>query len=156
MNSARNAPSGLAKRLAALSPVTSWGKIEMPSYMSFSMTTEQARAKSKTVTRRLGWHKLKPGTRLWQCVKAMGLKPGEKVERIWLIEVVDVRPEPLQRMIDDRPYGLQETTKEGFPVGHALHEPVDFVDFLCDKYLVKPQTEFRRIEFSYVEEGGCR
>lgn len=37
----------------------------MPRHMSFSMTTEAVRRREKTVTRRLGWSDLKPGTLLW-------------------------------------------------------------------------------------------
>ena len=41
--------------------------------ISFSMTTEQVRRREKTVTRRLGWSDLKPGTILQAVEKAQGL-----------------------------------------------------------------------------------
>ena len=44
----------------------------MPRLMSFSMTTPQVRARTKTVTRRLGWRFLKPGVVLWAVEKAQG------------------------------------------------------------------------------------
>lgn len=58
--------------------------------MSFSLTTPQMRDRTKTLTRRLGWYSLKPGDRVQAVVKGMGLKKGEKVERLCVIEVVSV------------------------------------------------------------------
>lgn len=48
----------------------------MPRNMSFTLTIEQMRARTKTVTRRKGWAFLKPGDLVWAVVKGMGLKPG--------------------------------------------------------------------------------
>ena len=42
------------------------------------LTKEQILARTKTVTRRLGWWFLKPGDVVWACEKCMGLKKGEK------------------------------------------------------------------------------
>ena len=56
--------------------------------ISFSMTTEAVRRREKTVTRRLGWWNLKPGTVLQAVEKAQGLKKGEHVKPICLIRVV--------------------------------------------------------------------
>ena len=77
--------------------------------MGFSKTTEQARDRSKTVTRRWGWAKLEPGERVQQVVKAMGLKKGEKVEKIHVIECVSNRPDPLENITQ------AECVLEGFP-----------------------------------------
>ena len=44
--------------------------------MSFALTTEQFKARTKTVTRRFGWWFLKPGDVVRGVEKAMGLKPG--------------------------------------------------------------------------------
>lgn len=55
--------------------------------ISFSMTEGAFVAGTKTVTRRLGWTKLTPGTRLMAVNKAMGLKRGEKPRRLGEIEV---------------------------------------------------------------------
>ncbi len=60
----------------------------MPRNMSFSMTTAQFRARTKTVTRRLGWWNLKPGDVIMGVEKAMGLKKGEKVKRLGRIRIV--------------------------------------------------------------------
>ena len=69
--------------------------------MSFSLTTQQIQNRTKTVTRRKGWALLRPGNRVWACRKCMGLHPGERVERIALLEVVSVRSEPLNAIDDD-------------------------------------------------------
>lgn len=87
----------------------------MPRNISFAYTTAQVRDRTKTVTRRKGWRFLKGGEVLNGCVKCMGLKPGEKIERLCRIEVTDVRIEPLSRMIDDPEYGKLEAVREGFP-----------------------------------------
>ena len=50
--------------------------------MSFAITTSQVRDRSKTVTRRLGWRFLKRGDVVCAVVKNMGLKKGEKVQRL--------------------------------------------------------------------------
>jgi hypothetical protein len=50
--------------------------------MSFSLTTPQVYAGTKTVTRRLGWRFAKAGQRVCAVEKGMGLKKGEKVKRI--------------------------------------------------------------------------
>ena len=46
------------------------------------MTTEAVRRREKTVTLRLGWWKLQPGTILQAVEKAQGLKKGEHVKPI--------------------------------------------------------------------------
>lgn len=82
----------------------------------------------------------------------MGLKAGEKVVRLAMIRVVDVRVEPLRRMLDDLDYGFDECTKEGFG-GHAsLQYPSEFVSFFCGSHKgCTPDTEVTRIEFEYLD-----
>lgn len=70
-------------------------------HMSFALTTPQMRAKTKTVTRRKGWLFLEPGDRLQAVVKGQGLKKGERVEKIGVIEVVSVRRESLNCIMTD-------------------------------------------------------
>src|SRR5688500_13795271 len=79
--------------------------------MSFSLTTRQMRARAKTVTRRVGWLKLRPGAELLAVEKAMGLKKGEKVVPIGRIRVLDVRRERLDELVRDDHYGFKETAK---------------------------------------------
>lgn len=78
--------------------------------MSFSLTTEQVKNKTKTVTRRNGWTFLTEDTTLQPVKKGMGLKKGEKVEKIGLpIGVTSVKREPLSAIT------LDDVVKEGFP-----------------------------------------
>jgi hypothetical protein len=114
--------------------------------MSFMLTTVPARTKTKTVTRRLGWWNLKPGDRVQQVVKGMGLKKGEKVERIHVIEIVSTRAEPLDRLTSEPLYGVQEVIREGFPE----LTPHQFVSMFCHHNACSPSTPVNRIEFNYL------
>ena len=113
--------------------------------ISFALTTEQIRNKTKTVTRRLGWKFLKPGDVLNACVKCMGLKPGEKIERLGQIRVVNVRREELSDMIEAE--DSREAAAEGFP---ELTN-TGFVQMFCEHMKVKPSQIVTRIEFEYDE-----
>lgn len=117
----------------------------MPRNISFSLTTDQIRDRSKTVTRRVGWKFLKVGDELNACVKCMGLRPGEKIERLARIRVVDVRREPL-----DSPYygqkGLLEARREGFDF--SWHK---FVAMFCQHMGCEPDQIVTRIEFEYLD-----
>ncbi len=119
--------------------------------ISFSLTTDQVRDRTKTVTRRLRWKNLKPGTLLQGVVKAMGLKKGERQEKLEVIRVLSVRQEPLTALILKPVYGREETTKEGFPEGHPLHEPAAFVQMFCEHNRCEPDEVITRIEFDYPE-----
>ena len=114
--------------------------------ISFSLTTEQFKARTKTVTRRLGWLFLQPGDVLMGCEKCMGLKPGEKINRLGRIRVVSVRREPLASMLSE-PYGAEEARKEGFPQmdGH------DFVHMFIMHMECMAATCVTRIEFEYLD-----
>jgi hypothetical protein len=120
----------------------------MPRNISFSMTTEQIRNRTKTVTRRLGWKNLKPGDVLNACVKCMGIKPGEKVEKICQIRVVDVTFEPLDTMLQSSGYGRGECEMEGFP-GMTGKQ---FVEMFKANMRCTEDVEVTRIEFEYVEK----
>ena len=117
------------------------GKGERMRNISFALTTPQFKARTKTVTRRLGWATLKPGTRLMGCAKCQGLKPGEKLERLGEIEVIAVREERLDR-IDQ-----SDVIREGFP---GL-TPAEFVAMFCKHMGCYASTIVTRIEFRYVE-----
>lgn len=122
----------------------------MPRNISFALTTEQFLDGSKDVTRRMGWLMLvgKAGVELQGCRKCMGLKPGEKLERLRRIETVDVRREKLSRMIDEPSYGLEEVRREGFPG----MDPADFVEMFCASHDgCTPDAEVTRIEYRYVD-----
>lgn len=108
--------------------------------MSFAMTTEQVVDRTKTVTRRFGWWKVKPGDRIRAVRKAMGLKKGEKIQPLAIIEVVSATPEYLNCITKE------DCIKEGFPD----FEPRDFIDMLCEHYKVTQHKIVNRIEFRYI------
>lgn len=118
----------------------------MPRLISFSMTEPQFIDGSKDVTRRMGWLPLRAGDRLIAVRKAMGLRPGEKVHRLGLIEVVSVRRERLDIITVD------ECRREGFP--HM--SPKEFMSFFCKGHHgCRPDSEVTRIEFKRIKEGQC-
>ena len=57
--------------------------------MSFALTTEQVRNRTKTVTRRLGWATAKAGDIVQPIVKGQGLKKGERVDWDFECKVID-------------------------------------------------------------------
>jgi hypothetical protein len=109
--------------------------------IAFSLTTSQVRSQTKTVTRRLGWLKLQPGKKLYAVEKSQGLKKGEHVNYLALIEVVSVRREPLHRITQ------ADVIAEGFPD----LTPAEFIPFFCQGHRgCTPETEVTRIEFRYL------
>lgn len=120
--------------------------------MSFALTTAQIQDESKTVTRRLGWLKLKPGDMLRPVKKCMGLKPGEKIEQLRdPVRVAFTTREPLRRMTDDLEYGRAECIREGFP----YLTPDQFVEMFCASHKpCTPETIVTRIELEYTRENS--
>ena len=112
----------------------------MSRLMSVALTEEQVRARTKTVTRRLGWKFLRPGTQLTLVRKAMGLKRGESPVRIAEVEVVSVRRELL------RDIAPGDTAREGFPNMTGG----EFIDFFCEHMKCKPWAVVTRIEWRYL------
>jgi hypothetical protein len=112
----------------------------MPRNMSFQLTTEQIRDRTKTVTRRLGWRFLKPGDILNACVTCMGLKKGEKIEKLCQIRIVQVSREPLNNI------SQCEVTKEGFPED----SPDGFIDMFTCHMKCQRDRHVTRIEFEYL------
>lgn len=108
--------------------------------ISFSLTTPQILDKTKTVTRRLRWLFVKAGDQLQACEKCMGLKPGQKINRLCVIEVVSARREPLNVITPS------DVRKEGFP--HLT--PAQFVEMFCRNMKCEPDEEITRIEFRYL------
>lgn len=113
--------------------------------MSFALTTVQMLARTKTVTRRLGWRDLEKGTLLQAVEKARGLPKGTKVHKLGVIRVLSVRREPLSRLHDPR-YGKLEAKKEGFPALSGR----EFVAHFVENLGCKPSTVVTRIEFEHV------
>jgi len=145
--------------------------------MSFALTTEQVRNRTKTVTRRLGWEFLRPGDLIRPVEKCMGLKKGETLTPVGtaVLRVVSVRREALQRLTDDLDYGVDEVRREGFADREGPWSPAEFVTFFCRThrlptlYATRPERisrvclqrsrpcapgdEVTRIEFEYVDQG---
>lgn len=111
----------------------------MPRNMSFMLTTDQIRSRTKIVTRRVGWKFLKPGDVLWACEKCQGLRPGEKINRLCKIRVTSVSQEQLCRI------SQEDVWREGFSMS-----PVRFVEFFCSHMKCDPTDFVNRIEFEYV------
>ena len=117
--------------------------------MSFALTTEQVRNRTKTVTRRLGWSTLTPGTLLQPVVKGMGLKKGERVEKIGgPIRVLSVTGEWMSDF-RQRPDAADECRREGFP----SMTPQEFYVFFRRTHPDPGADDLRvnRIEFEYVD-----
>lgn len=109
--------------------------------MSFMLTTAQVRDGTKTVTRRLGWEFLKPGDLVRACVKCMGLRRGEHVERIRTIRILRVSKQWLNSITQE------DVQREGFPDW----TPQQFVNMFCEHNHCEPDTLVNRIEFEYVD-----
>jgi len=93
---------------------------------------------------------LEPGQRLQGCVKCMGLRPGELIQRLGPIVVADVRREPLARMLEDIEYGRTEATLEGFP-GWTGQQ---FVELYLKHAGGSAAQMVTRIEFDYLDAAG--
>lgn len=136
--------------------------------MSFALTTPQVLARTKTVTRRVGWEFLKAGDLIRAVEKSQGLKKGEKIRELAVIRVVDVRRERLDRMTTDFVYGSDECIAEGF--AYWAFEPDKFVQMFCETHVIPdkrlgppkgrryrppfpmlPMDEVTRIQFEYVD-----
>lgn len=116
----------------------------MPRLMSVAFTEQAVRDRVKTVTRRKGWKHLKPGDRLTLCKKVQGRKPGEPLDRIAEVEVVDVSREPLYWITS------VEVGKEGFPG----MPPAEFVTrFFVEAQHMSPDDYVTRVEWKYIEDG---
>ena len=101
-------------------------------------------------------------------MKCQGLRKGEKQEQLAVLRVVDVRREPLRRMIEDETYGWTELAAEGFADHADIRSPASFVTFFCgshraqekwDPFLGRcptrpctPDDEVTRIAFVYEAE----
>ena len=117
--------------------------------MSFSLTTPLIVNRRKTVTRRTGWRFLKPGDQVQAVEKARGLKAGD-MNRLAVLRIVDVRREPLRRMIDDPAYGESEIVLEGFEGHPQLAAPERWVEYFASTHDCTIDDEITRIAFAYV------
>jgi hypothetical protein len=88
----------------------------------------------------------------------MGLRPGEKIERIGgPIRVVSTRREILDHLLVEPRYGRRECVLEGFGPRDALIQgkPDKFVAMFCATHRgCTPQSFVTRIEFEFVDGGS--
>lgn len=110
--------------------------------MSFSLTKAQMYQQRKSVTRRLGWSFLRPGDVVMAVEKARGLKKGEHIKKIYPIEILSVRAEPLAAITRG------DLILEGFP---EMTIP-EFIKMFCATHKgCKTETLVTRIEFRPLE-----
>lgn len=115
--------------------------------ISFSLTTPQVRARTKTVTRRLGWKDAYPGLVLQPVVKGQGIPKGQRVEKIDRpIQILTARRERLNSITP------QDVIAEGFP----NMTPSEFVAMFCQHNRCRPHAYVTRIEFEYVDGASER
>ena len=128
--------------------------------MSVSLTEQAVRERRKTVTRRLGWWRgdrglLLPGDDLTLCRKVMGLKPGEKVERICTVTVASVTREVLRDGITDEDVRREgfgpETCPEWWSEENGWTPSLWFVQFFTESMRCDTDTEVTRIEWRYQD-----
>ena len=113
----------------------------MPLVMSVALTEPQVLERTKSVTRRMGWKFLTPGTRLTLCRKVRGRKHGEPLVRLCEVEVVSVRRERLDAITGP------DCALEGFPE----MSPDEFVAFFCATHRgCQPSTLVTRICWRYL------
>lgn len=115
--------------------------------MSFMLTTPQVRARTKLVTRRIGWLDAKPGQRVIAIEKGQGLRKGECVRKLAMIEFTEVNREPLA----DIATHPGDVALEGFP---QMSE-AEFVAMFCRHHSMRsractPATVITRLAFKYV------
>lgn len=116
--------------------------------ISFMLTQDQIKARTKTVTRRLGWDFARAGVLLLPVEKCMGLKAGQAMVALCgPILIISTRCEPLRRMIDEPDYGAEEARLEGFPDWTGQQ----FVDFYCKQPGVYIGRSVNRLEFAYTD-----
>ena len=108
--------------------------------MSFMLTADQIKNRTKTVTRRLGWWFLKPRDILNACEKCQGLKKGEKIKKICQIRILHTQKVLLCNM---EPL---DCVREGFP---DLTED-EFIEMFMREMQCSYVEHVNRIWFEYV------
>lgn len=111
--------------------------------MSFSLTTKQFKARTKHVTRRLGWNNLKPGDVVMGCEKCMGLKKGLKVKKLHAIVITRNTREKLVEIYGHSEF---EVAREGFP----KMTKAEFITIFCRHNHCTPKRVINRIEFRHL------
>lgn len=108
--------------------------------MSFFHTQAQFLARTKDITRRLGWWYLRGGEIINGVEKGQGIPKGGKIVILGPIKIVSARPERLDAITQE------DVIREGFP----SMTPAEFIKFFCVSMGVRPLTMVNRIEFKYL------
>jgi hypothetical protein len=112
--------------------------------ISFSLTTPQFRAHTKTVTRRVGWLDAEAGDVLMGIEKGQGIPKGGHVVKLGRIRLVSVRREPLRAITEE------DCIKEGFPGW----KPARFITMYCKANGGLDTQDCTRLEFEYLDPIG--
>lgn len=115
--------------------------------MSFALTTDQIRQRTKTVTRRVGWAFLKPGDLVQAIENGQGLKKGQRVNKLAVIRIERVTGEWMSDF-EARPDALAECVREGFP--SLTPREFNTMFRLSHRYPGLDDLRVNRIEFSYL------
>lgn len=113
--------------------------------MSFFLSTEQFKKRTKDVTRRTGWGQAKPGDVVMGCRKCQGIKRGT-LERLGPIIFKSVKSEKLSEIQD---YPQSEIEREGFKGKDAFW----FIAHMRDSIGVPPTAIVQRIEYGYLDDA---
>lgn len=108
--------------------------------MSFALTERQLLDGTKTVTRRLGWRKVKVGDEAIAVRQCMGIPKGGRQVVLGRIRVKSVRQERLDEIT------LDDVTREGFPEMTVT----GFIEMFCRAMKCHPSTFVTRIEFEHA------
>lgn len=119
----------------------------MPRLMSVALTEQAVVERRKTVTRRLGWYKIKPGDRLQLVRKSMGRRRADgtvdPLVRLALVEVVATEVVRLDGpRLDD-----VDVAAEGF----AGWTPAQFVEMFTTAMRCVAHHPVNRIEWRYLD-----
>ena len=109
--------------------------------MSFSTTTDQIRNRTKTVTRRFGWWKIRKGTPLIAVEKYRGVRIADRVELAKIIVVS-------ARLVILKNIWRHDLIREGFSYMNR-HEFIRM--FLKMNRGCHDWTAVMRIEFEYLD-----
>lgn len=112
----------------------------MPRLMAVSATVPQVEARTKTVTRRVGWQFLHPGAQL--VLVDRNPRTGQPYRRLATVEVVSVARVPLW-LIDER-----DVAREGFPAWH----PETFIRWYAKQFDIDRHDPVTRIEWTYLHD----
>jgi|SRR6185437_849977 len=111
--------------------------------ISCSLTQSQILDHSKTETRRLKCLKVKAGDFLLIVDRVMGFKKGERPKPLALVQVIEVRREPLDNILPDA------VVREGFP----NLTPDEFVQMFVKNMRCDYREMITVIRWRYIPPG---